>query len=585
MSKLDPLEPALDWRLIVGLGVLLSVLFAIRVPDVDSENIGNWFHARLFVEDFRFINLPKSPLYQLYLVPFSLLPHPMSIVVEGMVSNFLSFLPVAVVMWVCFGRGVGLAASVFAAPDVLQTSPASQAFAFAFICLAFLVRMRRPFEGVSNVNAAYALLLLAWLLRTNTLVVLGVVGAYDLYRMYADRRSKGGPSVGPLSRHWPVPAVVLSIAVMAVAQSPHRWNNYQQIEMTWQPVKGQIGSVISQMVANHYRYRDPKTGGLPFDTYFMHKKFFGDAETITEMVRANPGELVRHAGRNAGGLLTTAVSMTNAGQIGLRFTGLKGMGGNGGPLDHRAVAVVLGTVLAALCGFMVWRLWVEPARRELAVLALGLAAAALVAGLLTNGTSPRILHTVYGLFMIMAAFLAERVLVRFRGLRPVAVFAAFLAVFLVTQGGWARADGAFGWGGVVRKMATIPTWTPGALFYAGGRSRLFETVSREWRHCAGLMTMEMPQHLGAFSTIPRERLFSPFEIPPFGTFGGADYTGLRVDRVNCVYAPNGAFAPGQGSITNIKLRFRSYIGPYMQALIDAGADRIIVPSGVLVIAK
>ena len=579
-----------DWRLVAIIGLAVAVLLSLRMPDIDSENIGSWFHAKLFLEDFGFMTMAKSPLYQMYLIPFSFLPHPASIILEKIATTFLCFLPVAGLMWVCFGRSIGLAAAIFAAPNVLQVSPTPQALAFAAICLALFVRLQRPFSRVSNINTAYALLLVAWLLRSNTVIVLGVFVVYDLYQIYAYRLWEGAPRTVKAGHHWPIIAVLIVFIVMAFNQSPHRWNNYQQIEQTWQPVKGQIASVLSSMIATHYRIRDPKTGDQPFDIYYTHKRFFGDAKTFPGMVQANPGVLFRLVGRNVGAMLTTSVSMTQAGEFFLRFTGLGRKKGEGGPLDYRYVAVGVGGVLGVMFLYMVWGLWMNPSRRELAVLALGLAAATGVAGLLTNGSSQRIIYFAYGLFMVMAAFYAERAFAwanRARPRRLAPAIAAGVALFLLTQGGWARAgqtETTLGWARIAQNISDVQAFGLRPVFYKGLNSALFAAINREWPRCRGLMTADMPQFIGAFSEIPEKRLYSPYEIPPFGMFGGADDMGLRKDRVSCLYVPYRIMEPGPGAPINIRLRYQSYIYPYLETLLADGGRKLELPEGVLVVA-
>ena len=49
-----------------------------------------------------------------------------------------------------------------------------------------------------------------------------------------------------------------------------------------------------------------------------------------------------------------------------------------------------------------------------------------------------------------------------------------------------------------------------------------------------LQLIEDPAQVAAFSTIPEDRLYATFEIPPFGRLGDPAYNGLREDRINCV---------------------------------------------------
>jgi len=133
----------INWTAILATGLVLAVILATRTPDISSENINNWFFAKYFLDDLTFVVLPRSPLYQLYLVPFTLLEHPASIIIERGVSTFLCFLPIAALLCNVFDHRIGLVTAVLAAPDLLQVDPAAQAFAFSLPCLALFIRIRR----------------------------------------------------------------------------------------------------------------------------------------------------------------------------------------------------------------------------------------------------------------------------------------------------------------------------------------------------------------------------------------------------------------------------------------------------------
>ena len=95
-----------------------------------------------------------------------------------------------------------------------------------------------------------------------------------------------------------------------------------------------------------------------------------------------------------------------------------------------------------------------------------------------------------------------------------------------------------------------------------------------------------PIHIGAFTNIPDDRLFTNYEIPPFGKLGESPYDGLNEDRINCVYVNNPKALDNEtrgGSITNAYIRYVNYVRRYVDLLRKMGAEQIDMPSGRLII--
>lgn len=54
LARIEARANAVDWRLLVVLGPLLSAILSPLASDIDTENNVSWFHAKLFLEEFRF---------------------------------------------------------------------------------------------------------------------------------------------------------------------------------------------------------------------------------------------------------------------------------------------------------------------------------------------------------------------------------------------------------------------------------------------------------------------------------------------------------------------------------------------------
>ena len=73
--------------------------------------------------------------------------------------------------------------------------------------------------------------------------------------------------------------------------------------------------------------------------------------------------------------------------------------------------------------------------------------------------------------------------------------------------------------------------------------------------------------------------YSVFEIPPFGNLSNNDnsYNGLNLNRINCIFVSN-QLDVMVGAGTNVELRYKNYIKPYINRLIKNGAIKYIVPN-------
>lgn len=568
------------WALALVTAFLVAVALTIGTPDTGAEDIGNWFHARLFFEDWGFINLAKSAVYQIYLMPFSFLPYPESIVLERFISVFIGFTLVAWSLMVFFGAGIGLMIALATAPDILLTTPTSQVFAVALAFSAFATRLRRRPDDARTIANFYLMLLASWAFRSNTILILACALAWDAWLLHRARAWRALFHRHVVKACLPILVMMTVIGVFAIDQSPHRWNNYQLLENQWQPPKGQIATVMSHTIANYNKWKDPDTGGVPFTVYHQHARFFGTATTIGEMLVANPLEIAGHIVRNAGAVMVTLTSMTNIGQSLLRYTALNWSGSDKVLFDHRIVGVAGFLIITALFGAAVWLAFRMPGRQILVVLLIGMAATVGVSGLLTNGSSTRILYPAYPLMALVLGVCCRFVAGRFFGTGGgrTGIVLTVLLVATFSQIGWARADIHSGWAGPFRRVAAAAAGDTELWFHSGERAAVYRRAEEIIDACHGLMPAALPHDLFAFGHVPVDKLYSPFEIPPYGSLGDSPYDGLRPDRIDCLFIPNNIRQPGE-SITNIKRRFEYYIRPYGERLIAQGARVLPTPLG------
>jgi hypothetical protein len=120
----------------------------------------------------------------------------------------------------------------------------------------------------------------------------------------------------------------------------------------------------------------------------------------------------------------------------------------------------------------------------------------------------------------------------------------------------------------------------------GGMKQSFSEIESIITNCHGVTALEST-YVGAFSKLPREKVYDVWEIPPFSSLNKSEYNGLRVERINCLLISKTLQHPSnKGGATNYGIRYQNYIQPYVDELLRMGASSIEIPGyGIAVIFK
>ena len=105
-----------------------------------------------------------------------------------------------------------------------------------------------------------------------------------------------------------------------------------------------------------------------------------------------------------------------------------------------------------------------------------------------------------------------------------------------------------------------------SLYYDAGSLRHLESLIQDSK---GILSLEH-NFFAAFTNKPVSSFYDIWEIPPFGHFDESSPRELREDRIDCVLVSK-TLATSVGFGTNVKLRYKNYIEPYIDKLISDGA--------------
>lgn len=99
----------------------------------------------------------------------------------------------------------------------------------------------------------------------------------------------------------------------------------------------------------------------------------------------------------------------------------------------------------------------------------------------------------------------------------------------------------------------------------------FALIDSLVQDCRGILALEHT-YVWAFMKVPLNRIYSVFDIPPFGYLGDGFYSStLKPDRVDCVLVSHD-LTTEVGCGTNFQIRYQNYIKPYTEYLQAMGAS-------------
>ena len=286
--------------------LLLLILASLLVPrGLNGENWIYWLFSRILLETGKFIILERSPLYTLYLVLFSWMGYPLSVIVEYVTTRFITLSAFYLFFRLFVPAWGALFVSVLWTPFLLfYTPPQVQLLALAFSLFAMISRLK----GGSRKSLVrfYFLMLVAWSFRPTYQFMILLFLGWDIWKVLKEKSlSESIKRLKPRSSDWPIAAVFATIIAFSLFQSPHRWNNANGTDVIWFPSDQKNLSTASAVSHWNWSYIEREYGSTEGkDFYFTHRELFGEADTLWDMFAANSSFIIDHVLRNVEDLLS-----------------------------------------------------------------------------------------------------------------------------------------------------------------------------------------------------------------------------------------------------------------------------------------
>lgn len=545
--------------LLAGGGVFLS-LFAHWEPS--GESWGYWFFARVFRETGEWIIPGRSPLYVLYLNFFTWMDYPTRVTVEYIVTMLI----LVGSLTALFRKQMGLVLSAFAVvmwiPFFQTAEPPVQNLALACSCLAVLVRYDQ--ETRFRLASSYALFVCATLFRSTYSLFLVIFAVWDGFQLLRHKSFKERLSSSlllvPRKQDWPIFLMIVLMGWFWGKQSTHRWNDAWMATTKWFPSEGKTLSDAAFIQNYNWDYILSKYGSFEGkDFYFTSQELFPGARTMGEAVRSNPTFVAKQLIKNSGRAIIVGFSLT----LMPPFFHERGVFS-----PAYKIAMV---VLPILYGLIIFGAFQSCENKIMILFLLGCLGAIALA--IVGMPKPRYMHTLMPLLVLSAHWFGNKFCEFFSTRNSVHPRLPFLrnrslVVSLVII---CFSRGVPAWGQIMQDVARdIQNQRLKVLEEPGiSMKESFLCLDSLISGCHGVMSLE-PLFLGAHMGIPLQRIYDPWEIPPFGEWGGSSYDGLSPERIDCVLVSSG-MATTIGAATNIQIRYQNYVKPYIKNLKERGA--------------
>lgn len=589
--------------------------------EMGGETWGYWYFARVFAETGNFVVLDRSPLYVLYLNLFSWMPYPASVTAEYLVTTSITVIALVAFSRPYLGILLALLAACIWIPYLQSAEPPVQKLALACSLVAVLLRGGKADRF--RLAASYAFLGLAYLFRPTYILLVILFVASDMLWSTQGNRTKTWLSWRPkFTNDWPIILIIGLLLWFLFSQSSSPWNNVGFTATEWFPNDGK--SMVNGAGAQNFnwKYIELKYGTFEgHDFYFTNQEAFSGAKSLFGMLVANPQlffeivilnlkDLVPNimgfvwlprtgvtlidysfmlaifvgaiygafrAARNfptkiliAGSLALVGVTVISIPKVRYMFPVI--------PIFIMASSwygTNLATLLKKICPDE------EKLHQKITIIFLVLGILSLLLYSITDYSVKPLRATVLLVGTIFAFVCAVMMFAVARFAKThlrteMSRFALALpAMFFLI---WFSSSNLQSWSKIPREVVKG---------FGGGHVRLLENIGGVsvraaypelagiTQTCKGIMSLEY-NFLGAFLDIPQSKVYTPWEIPPFGRLNNSSYKGLNPDRIDCVLVSS-SLETDVGFATNIQIRYQNYVKPYVSQLQSLGAVTYEIP--------
>jgi hypothetical protein len=277
--------------------LFIAVLLTLFVPyDLDGENYLYWFFSRILLETGEFIVTERSPLYTVYLLLFTWLEYPISVVLEYLVTALITMTIFYIFFRHFVSSSISLLISIIWMPYLLfNTTPQVQMLALSCSLIAMMFRING--ERRKNIVMFYSFMLLSYLFRPTYEFMILLFLIHDIWYFFIKGKiliSK--PYVfKPKLIDIPMFSVITLMIIFHMFQSNHLFNNAGGNDRTWYPYTTKSLTNNNLLSSWNWKYVENKYGSNEGrDFYFTHKEVFGDADSPLDAFIANPIVVYNH---------------------------------------------------------------------------------------------------------------------------------------------------------------------------------------------------------------------------------------------------------------------------------------------------
>ena len=267
--------------------LFVNFVFALNSNSyLDHEQYGYWYFNKLFLENFTFPEISRSPLYVIYLSLFNWARFPYNMFFEAILSNFI----VTVSLFYLFKEKI----SRFYLFLILITSicflhnliPYTQSIAFALVNFAILLRLKKIKKYLL---ISYILIISATFFRNTYLIIFFLFIFFDFLKLLLNIKKFNFKTFS---------IIIFSIFVYLFSSyffesriAESKYNNGYFNDLKWSPTKSKSNTDIAFILNYNYLFLEKNLNSIDFDNrdfYFSNKILFSDAQTLIAAIKNNP---------------------------------------------------------------------------------------------------------------------------------------------------------------------------------------------------------------------------------------------------------------------------------------------------------
>ncbi len=531
--------------------LLICILVGLSSLDFFSgEQYGYWYFNKIFLNEYLFPDISRSPIYVVYLSLFNWLDTPYNYYADAITTNFLLSFSLFYLFKNEYNKFYLFLIISLSIGFFFNLIPYPQALALSLLNFSIILRRKK---NIFVYIFSYLLIIFAIYCRITYIIVFVLFILFDLTKLILEFKKK---TKFNHKKNFAILFVVLFFIsadyLFKSNVSESRFNNGYFQSLEWKPSKSNSNIDIAFQVNFNFLYYEKNKKQIDDDKkdfFYINKVAFGGSETLIDSILNNPKFVLWGILKNTSHLAPIILNKFNSRAF---FPSCSGIG-------HSCYTnyIYIGSIFVLFFFFNYYFFLKKKYENDFDIKIYALVNYALI--LSTVLAMPKIRYMAPFVFFLipfnfyLIDLISKKIKIKY--------FKIFISIILIFSFSYFNFTSTY-----LKDYISINNFSKKKKYVENYINNL-NSLNSNLQKCKSIFASHPTFILSNNFNMEEDKVFSPSDIPPFGNYKAKNYLKLYENiEIDCLLLDKSMIissGSNRGTGTDFDLRRKSYINPFL----------------------